>query len=148
MKNRSEQLSSVDYPWSQPSRDLNCFQNAVKALLETLQKRKSDETIDIPSIWVVNYGIDGDHTYLVWKGEVFNIGATSVPNSGFFVGPDLDLHQLHDRGQDRTVELLNELVLALTQQESGSHNLSSILYYVDLKRSDLLEIAQGAIQGF
>lgn len=140
MKNRSETPSSEKYPWTAPTGQLNCFQNGVKAVVETLRERTKNPHVEIPRLWVVKYGSYGDHTYLVWKGKVFNKGVTSVADSAFFVGPDRELSELQADGQDRTEELLNELVVALKGGDSGLHNLKRVLEFVDVDKEAVLRM--------
>ncbi|MCD8485025.1 hypothetical protein LRY65_01585 [Candidatus Woesebacteria bacterium] len=133
-------------PWPEATPIFNCFQNGMIALLVTLDKRSRQPNLEVPRLWVVDLPTPGEHTYLVWKGKVYNRGTTGAEGSPFTIGSDLELPELQRQGMDKTSDLLQELIIALEGGDTGLHNFRSIVSYIGIDKDRLLVLAEEAIQ--
>lgn len=138
--------SQDQLPWYEATSEFNCFQNGMMALVRALDKKSINPDMVMPRLWVTTSEENGDHTYLEWKGKVYNKGTTAVEGSGFYIGPDLSMEELQEQGVDKTTELLQEFVTALEGGSPGSHNFRSMLPDMNMDRETVLKLIKTALQ--
>ncbi|EKD80416.1 MAG: hypothetical protein ACD_40C00108G0007 [uncultured bacterium] len=145
----TEKLNGGDFlsvfPQAKADKELNCFQNGLKAVIEAVRVSRTNPGVVLPRIWQVDWS-NGDevdaHVYVEWNGMVENVGVTCDPQTKYWIGPDIDsVDELHEKGRDITLQMILALMGACEDGERyDSENLLAIFNHlgdIDLPKRNM-----------